>query len=279
MIEPPLYPARPHGAPGVNSYILDTIPSDTTCAAGFRRIEIEPFIGSACNIVGVNGFQTAPGADLAIVKTDSPDTPTVNTPTFADGATTQLWPTPGVQGCLPDVYPNWAGPLVNVNSTAPVAGSIQLCYTAEPLAVTLADFGAVQLDGRVQVSWETTSELNNAGFNLYRNTTPDPVGDLLAYVPSQAPGSTQGYVYSYDDADVQPGHTYWYWLEDVSLSGATTLHGPVSVTFNAPTAVGLAGFDAVRSGNRSIAGLALAVGLAVVAGGWTVRRRSRRLLR
>jgi len=251
------------------------------CAAGFRRIEIEPQIGSACNIVGVNDFRTASAPDLDIVKTDGRDTPTVNTPTFADGATTQLWPTPGVQGCLPDVTPNWPGPLVNVDTTAPTPYllPIQLCYTAEPLAVTLADFGAVQLDGRVQVSWETTSELNNAGFNLYRNTTPDPVGDLLAYVPSQAPGSTQGYVYSYDDADVQPGHTYWYWLEDVSLSGATTLHGPVSVTFNAPTAVGLAGFDAVRSGNRSTIGLALTVGLAVVVGGWTLRRRRRRALR
>ena len=151
--------------------------------------------------------------------------------------------------------------------------------TAGPLAVTLAGFDAQQVDGHVLVAWETVSEIDNAGFNLYRNTTPDPVGDLLAYVPPQAPGSTQGFAYTYDDADVQPGQTYWYWLEDVDLAGATTLHGPVSVTVQTPTAVGLAGFEAIRSDNRSIAGLALAAGLAVVVGGWTVRRLRRSLSR
>lgn len=34
---------------------------------------------------------------------------------------------------------------------------------------------------------------------------------LLAYLPSQAPGSTQGFTYTYDDLVVQPGQTYWYW--------------------------------------------------------------------
>ena len=151
--------------------------------------------------------------------------------------------------------------------------------TAGPLAVTLVSFAAEATPDGALVRWETVSEVDNAGFNLYRNTTPDTVGELLANVPSQAPGSTQGYAYSYDDADVQAGQTYWYWLEDVSLSGATTLHGPVSVTVQTPTAVSLAGFEAVQSSNQSIVGLALATGLAVVAGGWTVRRRRRSALR
>ena len=34
------------------------------------------------------------------------------------------------------------------------------------------------------------------------------------------------------------------WLEDVSLAGATTLHGPVSATVQAPTAVTLSVMDA-----------------------------------
>ena len=59
LIEPPFYAAKPHGLPGANSYILDTIPSDVTCAAGFRRIEIEPQIGSACRIVNTQDFRTA----------------------------------------------------------------------------------------------------------------------------------------------------------------------------------------------------------------------------
>ena len=144
--------------------------------------------------------------------------------------------------------------------------------TTGPLAVTLAGFSAEAQAGQVLVSWETVSEINNAGFNLYRNTSPDLVGDLLAYVPSQAPGSTQGAAYSFEDADVQPGQTYWYWLEDVDLNGATTLHGPVSATVQAPTAVTLAGFEAAAGSAASFAGLALAAGLAA-AGGLLWRRR------
>ena len=53
--------------------------------------------------------------------------------------------------------------------------------------MTLAGFDAQQVDGHVLVAWETVSEIDNAGFNLYRNTTPDPVGDLLAYVPPRHP--------------------------------------------------------------------------------------------
>ncbi|MCB9131715.1 MAG: hypothetical protein H6647_12395 [Anaerolineales bacterium] len=115
---------------------------------------------------------------------------------------------------------------------------VQSCQL--PLAVTLASFTAVERAGHVSVNWETVSELNNGGFNLYRSTTPDAVGNLLTYVPSQGPGSAQGYVYNYDDADVRAGQTYWYWLEDIDFSGATTQHGPVSVT------VGAADSDALR---------------------------------
>ena len=43
---------------------------------------------------------------------------------------------------------------------------------------------------------------------------------------------------------IDTGQTYWYWLEDVSLSGTTTLHGPVSVDFVGPTAVTLASVSA-----------------------------------
>ncbi|HSN75674.1 MAG TPA: integrin alpha, partial [Anaerolineae bacterium] len=117
--------------------------------------------------------------------------------------------------------------------------------SGSPLAVTLAGFTAEAQAGQVLVTWETVSELNNAGFNLYRGLLDDGSDRaLLVSVPSQAPGSAQGYAYNYVDATVDPGQTYWYWLEDIDLSGATTRHGPVSVTVNAPTAVTLRGLQA-----------------------------------
>ena len=139
-------------------------------------------------------------------------------------------------------------------------GAFAIYAGGSPLAVTLASFDAQAQAGHVLVSWETVSELNNAGFNLYRTGSvgdrpeqgewlgsvgdrPEP-GDLLAFVPSQAPGATQGAAYSFQDANVVAGQTYWYWLEDVDLNGATTLHGPVSVVYQAPTAVTLAAMQA-----------------------------------
>jgi hypothetical protein len=114
-----------------------------------------------------------------------------------------------------------------------------------PLAVTLAGFSAEAQADRVVVSWETVSELGNVGFNLYRSADAAGPLTLLAHVPSQAPGSTAGFAYNVEDLDLrQTGGTYWYTLEDVSLSGVTTLHGPVSATVQAPTAVTLSGISA-----------------------------------
>jgi hypothetical protein len=140
--------------------------------------------------------------------------------------------------------------------------------------VTLASFDAQGQADRVVVTWETVSEIENAGFTLYRGLQADGSDRaLLTSIASQAPGSTQGAAYSYEDAAVEAGQTYWYTLEDIDLSGATTLHGPVSATVLAPTAVTLAGFEAVSGGAAPFAGLALAAGLAAAGGLFWRRHR------
>jgi len=116
----------------------------------------------------------------------------------------------------------------------------------QPLGMTLASFDAAAQAGHVLVTWETVSEVFNTGFNLYRTVTADPptTANLLAMVPSQRPGSTQGFFYTYHDTAVTAGRTYWYWLEDVDLGGVATMHGPVSVVFTVPTAVTVNGLEA-----------------------------------
>ncbi|MFZ2359296.1 MAG: S8 family serine peptidase, partial [Anaerolineae bacterium] len=124
---------------------------------------------------------------------------------------------------------------------------LYLCQVAEsaPTAVALAEFSAAQQGDAVQVSWETVSELDNAGFNLYRSESAAGPQTLLTYLPASSPGGTAGAAYAYEDrAGLTPGQSYYYWLEDVAISGATTLHGPVSVDFVAPTAVTLDGVTA-----------------------------------
>jgi hypothetical protein len=130
-----------------------------------------------------------------------------------------------------------------------------------PTAVTLASFTAVGGEDAVTLQWETASELDNLGFHVLRGATPEAaqVTRLTeALIPSQAPGSGEGFAYEWSDSDVVAGTTYYYWLEAVDTQGGSALHGPVSATMQAPTAVTLS-----RLGANHPAGVPLA---AVAAG-------------
>ncbi len=143
-----------------------------------------------------------------------------------------------------------------------------------PLGVTLADFYAMPATGHVLVGWETASEIDNTGFNLWRGTSPSaPTVQLNeTLIPSQAPGSTQGFVYEWiDDFELVSATTYYYWLDDVSITGTTTRHGPVNALYNAPSALRLGELTAVPAQPlpwAAGAGIALAVSC-----GWLWRRR------
>lgn len=140
-----------------------------------------------------------------------------------------------------------------------------------PLAVQLASFEATNARDHVLVAWETVSELDNLGFNLYRGQTPHAPETLLAFVSAQSPGSAPGALYRWMDNAVAAGETYRYWVEDIDLSGAATLHGPVSVTYEGPTSVTLTGFAAAENPSAlpALAALAAGLGVALV---WSRRR-------
>ncbi len=153
--------------------------------------------------------------------------------------------------------------------------SIDFGFTGSPLSVLLAGFDAAAQTDHVLVAWETVSEASNSGFNLYRSLSADGEYALLGFTPSASPGSTAGAAYSYQDFTVAAGQTYWYKLEDVDLNGAATLHGPVSVAFQAPTAVELDTLAASGgAGALALPGL-LAALLAAGAAALLVDRRRR----
>lgn len=86
----------------------------------------------------------------------------------------------------------------------------------------------------VIVEWTTESEVDMAGFNLYRSDSPDgPYVKVNATLIPGAPDPLLGGQYAYTDTNVVAGQTYYYKLEDVELGGATTLHGPIVVVAEA----------------------------------------------
>jgi hypothetical protein len=77
----------------------------------------------------------------------------------------------------------------------------------------------------------TASEIDNAGFNLYRAESKD--GEYVkinsALIPAEGNG-TSGATYQYIDKDVKNRTAYYYKLEDIDIYGVSTFHGPVSAT-------------------------------------------------
>ena len=83
----------------------------------------------------------------------------------------------------------------------------------------------------VRVTWKTETEMNTAGFNLYRGLSPDGPFDAKvndALIPPSADPLTGG-EYSYIDRTAQAGTTYFYQLQEVERAGAVNKFGPISV--------------------------------------------------
>jgi hypothetical protein len=103
-----------------------------------------------------------------------------------------------------------------------------------PTAVKLASLAATPSRDGILVTWETTSEIDNWGFNIYRTDSAD--GPTLrlndTMIPSRAPGSPGGAAYAYLDSTVVNGVLYYYFVEDIDIYGQPTRHGPVSAIAN-----------------------------------------------
>lgn len=106
----------------------------------------------------------------------------------------------------------------------------------DPTAVTLVSFTAdIHDDGQVILNWKTATEIDNAGFNLYRATDPRGPWTQIngSLIPAQGDMVT-GANYRFED---NPGSgTFYYRLEDVDFNGVSTFHGPVQATVQTGTA-------------------------------------------
>ena len=99
-------------------------------------------------------------------------------------------------------------------------------------SINLESFAASSVEGSsVNLTWVTSLEVNNAGFNILRSSREN--GNYEKINDDLIQPSFDGN-YSYYDDNVQPGQQYYYKLEDVSFSGGSGFHGPVLVEVSAP---------------------------------------------
>ncbi|MDO8362947.1 MAG: GEVED domain-containing protein, partial [Actinomycetota bacterium] len=98
--------------------------------------------------------------------------------------------------------------------------------TLNTLPVSISFVGSRRTGGKVTVDWRTAQEVDNLGFNLYAAATDGTLTKLNdELVLTQAPTSIEAHDYSLTVATTAGT----FWIEDISLDGATDLHGPYAV--------------------------------------------------
>ena len=121
--------------------------------------------------------------------------------------------------------------LLTTTTTTTMSPTTTTTTTVPPTLVTLIDFKAIPGNSTVNLVWSSASEIDNAGFNVYRSESEN--GEYIktndSLIPAQG-SFTEGAVYEFVDNDVKNRKTYYYKLEDIDLNGVSTMHGPVSAT-------------------------------------------------
>lgn len=111
-------------------------------------------------------------------------------------------------------------------------------FDLSPTEVDLLSFTAMGIRRAIVLNWETASESDNLGFNLYRANTLNGERTKInaTLIPSLVPGGAEGASYEYVDSTATRRITYYYWLEAIDLSFSSSLYGPASAKplFNFP---------------------------------------------
>ena len=90
----------------------------------------------------------------------------------------------------------------------------------KPLPVELSHFSAKFVTDDVVINWTTESELNNAGFNIFRSTSRNKSFQRINPKLIQGAGTTgERSIYQFIDKTAKPDVVYYYRLEDVDLTG------------------------------------------------------------
>lgn len=99
----------------------------------------------------------------------------------------------------------------------------------EPTVVTLTSFIAYGDHSKVIIQWETSCEIDTAGFHIWRSHKGKRHRRVSDQMIPATGGPTWAAIYRFLDRKATPGIIYTYRLEDISYCGASTFHPPVQM--------------------------------------------------
>jgi hypothetical protein len=195
--------------------------------------------GTLTDASGVYHFRgLLPGDYRIAVATGNSSTPTNNNPNDNVVNDDNGYNNPAAIGSIPA---GWvvshpitltAGgePLVNNADGSTANTSLGMGIIAAPSAVKMDKFDVYSDGNKAVITWATGSEMNNLGFNVYREVagkrellTKTPIaGSAFRSNELQASGE------SYQFVDRHPSKGAVYLVEDVDLNGDSVMHGGVS---------------------------------------------------
>lgn len=189
---------------------------------------------------GTNSLTLSQVVDMAINSDDAVLVDNNNTTLKIATRSTGNWQSQGPSAIDTDPLPVLTGfnsvvfsTTLNANENFFVALGTENALD-NPLPVALSQFVAKPLGRRVELSWRTESELNNAGFVLLRNGAP--IADYRERAELRGLGTAPvGKDYKFIDETAAPNQTHRYQLRSVDYDG--TIHDyafAVEVTLDVP---------------------------------------------
>jgi|GEM_PF-1620019 len=140
---------------------------------------------------------------------------------------------------------------VDVDTVAEIvgAGGVELAYVpptasgwveitwmcSGSVPVELTTLTAQSQNGGILIVWQTESEYENLGFQIYRSQGDAGEFELITHDIIPGAGTTQrAQSYEYFDETVEPGNTYLYRITDISYDGIEETHGPIRIAVPLP---------------------------------------------
>ena len=103
----------------------------------------------------------------------------------------------------------------------------QLAACCPQTSISLSSLQATPSNSKVILKWNTETEIETAGFNVWRADNFVKINNAL--LPALG-SSVSGSEYDFVDEWVLNGKRYFYLLEDIDTTGISTFHGPVKAT-------------------------------------------------